>query len=142
MPQSILNNLKIQNFRLLENVEIPQLGQINLIVGQNNAGKSTVLEALCIYESLGSPILLEKLLVKHDESEDITNGEGILSVENFFPNRLFPKNSDEIYIGNIDQTECVKMKPTYFTLEKSEQGLENSILQRRVRKEHEKTSIT
>jgi len=139
MPQ--LNNLKIQNFRLLKNLEIPQLGQINLIVGNNHAGKSTVLEALCIYESLGSPLLLEELLEKHDELEDITDGEGMLSVENFFTNRSFPQNGDGIYIGNTDQTEYVSMQQTYFTLEKSDLELENSILQRRVRRELEKTAL-
>jgi AAA15 family ATPase/GTPase len=138
MPQ--LNNLKIRNFRLLQNLEIPQLGQVNLIVGKNDAGKSTVLEALCIYESLGSPLLLEKVLEKHDELEDITNGEGILSVENFFTNRSFPQNG-EIYIGNTDQTEYVKMKQTYFTLEKSEQESEDSFILQRVRKEIKKAAI-
>ena len=73
MPQ--LNNLNIQNFRLLENLEIARLGQINLFVGKNHAGKSTVLEALCIYESLGSPLLLEQLLDKHDELEAISDGD-------------------------------------------------------------------
>ena len=111
MPQ--LNNLNIQKFRLFENLEIPQLGQINLFVGKNHAGKSTVLEALCIYESLGSPLLLEKLLEKHDELEAITDGEGLLSVENFFTHRVFPQNGEEIYIGNIDHTEYVRMKQTY-----------------------------
>ena len=140
MPQ--LNNLNIQNFRLLTNLEIPQLGQINLIVGKNHAGKSTVLEALCIYDSLGSPLLLEKLLEKHDELEKITDGEGMLSVENFFTNRSFPQNGKGIYIGNTDQTEYVSLKPTYFTLEKSDQESEDSFpLRRRVRKELEKAAI-
>jgi AAA15 family ATPase/GTPase len=139
MPQ--LNNLKIQNFRLLQNLEISQLGQINLIVGKNHAGKSTVLEALCIYESLGSPLLLEKLLEKHDESEGITDGEGALSVNNFFTNRSFSPKGEEIYIGNTDGTEFISMKPTYFTLEKSDEEVENLFLRRRVRKELEKTSL-
>jgi len=137
MPQ--LNNLNIQKFRLFENLEIPQLGQINLFVGKNHAGKSTVLEALCIYESLGSPLLLEKLLEKHDELEAITDGEGFLSVENFFTHRVFPQNGEEIYIGNIDHTEYVKLKPTYFIWEKSEK-LEDNIPQR-VRKELKKADI-
>jgi AAA15 family ATPase/GTPase len=136
-----LNNIKIKNFRIFKDLEIQQLGQINLIVGKNDAGKSTVLEALCIYESLGSPLLLEKLLEKHDELENITNGEGVLSIENFFTNRVFPQNGEEIYIGNIDRTEYVSMKHTYFTLEKSEQEQEDSILRRRVRKELETAAI-
>ena len=41
-----LDSLKIKNFRILEDVTIEKLGHVNLIVGKNNSGKSTVLEAL------------------------------------------------------------------------------------------------
>lgn len=130
-----LTNLKIQNFRLLKDVEIQQLGRVNLIVGKNNAGKSSVLEALRIYESLGSPLLLETLLKEHDEMEEATTGEGILSVENFFPNRTLPQNGEKIYIGNLEQTEYVTLKPIYFTLATSDKNHEGSFLRRRVRTE-------
>lgn len=135
----MLTNLKIQNFRLLKDVEIPQLGRINLIVGKNNAGKSSVLEALRIYESLGSPLLLETLLKEHDEVEA---GEGVLAVENFFTNRTFPDPGESIYIGNSEQTEYVSLKPVYFTLGNSEQDQEGGFFRRRVRTELDPTELT
>ncbi len=43
----ILNSLEIQNFRLFRHLRIERLGRVNLIVGQNNIGKTCLLEALC-----------------------------------------------------------------------------------------------
>ena len=42
----MFKRLHLSNFRGFENVEIDQLRQINLITGKNNAGKSTLLEAI------------------------------------------------------------------------------------------------
>jgi AAA15 family ATPase/GTPase len=41
----MLNSLEIKNFRSLESFQVKKLGQVNLIVGKNNSGKSSVLEA-------------------------------------------------------------------------------------------------
>jgi AAA15 family ATPase/GTPase len=41
-----LDSLTIHQFRGLRDVELKDLGQINLFVGINNSGKTTVLEAL------------------------------------------------------------------------------------------------
>ena len=46
---AMLNSLVIKNFRMLEDFSVEKLGRVNLIVGKNNSGKSTVLEALRIY---------------------------------------------------------------------------------------------
>ncbi len=45
----MLKSLCIKNFRLLEDFQVPKLGRVNLIVGKNNSGKSSVLEAIRIY---------------------------------------------------------------------------------------------
>ena len=62
-----LDSLKIQNFRMLEDFEVEKLGQVNLIVGKNNSGKSTVLEALRIYAGNADRHLLEEIAKSHDE---------------------------------------------------------------------------
>lgn len=40
------SNLEIHNLRSIKNLKIEELGQFNLFVGENNCGKSTVLEAM------------------------------------------------------------------------------------------------
>lgn len=44
-----LENLTIERFRGLRDLELKDLGQVNLFVGPNNSGKTSVLEAIAIY---------------------------------------------------------------------------------------------
>ncbi|MEQ1528516.1 MAG: AAA family ATPase [Methylococcales bacterium] len=75
----MLNNLRIRNFRMLEDLEISKLGRVNLIVGKNNSGKSTILEVLRIYAGKANPKLLREILSEHDEFFELRNE---LSTEN------------------------------------------------------------
>ncbi len=42
----MFKSIKINNLRAIKELEINNLGQVNLLVGQNNCGKTTILEAL------------------------------------------------------------------------------------------------
>ncbi len=42
----MFKSIKIKNLRAISDLEIENLGQVNLIVGQNNCGKTTILEAI------------------------------------------------------------------------------------------------
>ena len=44
-----LERLIIHQFRGLRDVELPELGRFNVLVGLNNSGKTTVLEAIATY---------------------------------------------------------------------------------------------
>ncbi len=129
----ILKNLRIKNFRLFKNLEFNHLGRINLVVGRNNAGKSTVLEALRIYAAVGSPRLLQELLKSHNEAGA---SKGRFRFESFFPDNFSPTEEEKepiIYIGNIDQDDYLTMKNTYFVLEEpstADSGDEKSLLRR------------
>lgn len=71
----MLSELIIQNFRVLANFEVSRLGRINLIVGKNNAGKSSVLEALRIYAGHANRALLDSIALEHDETlQDLFTG--------------------------------------------------------------------
>ena len=39
----VLDSLEIKNFRAFKHLRIEKLGRVNLIVGKNNVGKSSVL---------------------------------------------------------------------------------------------------
>ena len=45
----MLKSLEIQNFRCFESFRLEQLGQVNLLVGSNNSGKTSILEALKLF---------------------------------------------------------------------------------------------
>jgi len=54
----MLKTLKIENFRCFQEFELQQLGRLNLLVGTNNSGKTSILEAI---QLLTSPYNLEIL---------------------------------------------------------------------------------
>ena len=91
----MLDSLLIKNFRSLENFEVSKLGRVNLIVGKNNSGKSSVLEALRIYAGNAHRLLLESIARGHDERYRTLDGEqldadSLLPFQDFFTGRCFP----------------------------------------------------
>ncbi|MEH2112332.1 AAA family ATPase [Nostoc sp.] len=42
----MLKTIKIDNFRSFQSFELQKLGRINLLVGKNNIGKTSILEAI------------------------------------------------------------------------------------------------
>ncbi|WP_373529197.1 AAA family ATPase [Nostoc sp.] len=58
----MLESFQIRNFRLFDHLEVKRLGNVNLIVGRNNAGKSTFLEAVELYASNASPMNILELV--------------------------------------------------------------------------------
>lgn len=103
----MLNSLEIKNFRILEDFKVSKLGRVNLIVGKNNSGKSSVLEALCIYAGNAHRELLEQIATGHDEKYPQRKTEQIesdiqLPFEDFFVGRQFPQDETlAISIGEI-----------------------------------------
>jgi len=49
MSELTLDSLRIQNFRRFKDLTIDRLGRVNLIVGKNNVGKTSLLEGLQLY---------------------------------------------------------------------------------------------
>ena len=73
MGNLILNSLEIRNFRGFQHLTIEHLGRVNLIVGKNNIGKSSLLEALQLYARRGSPELIWDILGTRDENRQPTS---------------------------------------------------------------------
>ncbi|SHE19511.1 AAA family ATPase [methanotrophic endosymbiont of Bathymodiolus puteoserpentis (Logatchev)] len=115
----MLNSLEIKNFRSLEDFQVKKLGRINLIVGKNNSGKSSVLEALRIYAGNANKGLLEKIAQGHDEkcfveSSDQESFNGVLPFEDLFTGRKFPVGEVPIVIGELgNEEEALKIYHVY-----------------------------
>lgn len=121
-----LESLEIKNFRSLVSFQVKKLGQVNLIVGKNNSGKSSVLEALRIYAGSANRKLLERIAQSHNEKYRFNEGEElsafdtVLPFEDFFTGREFPENDDGIVIGSIED-ERKKLNINHaFLIEKEE----------------------
>lgn len=61
----MLADLRIQNYRLFDDLTIKGLRRINLFIGKNNSGKSTVLEAVALLAGGYSPEILFRLNWEH-----------------------------------------------------------------------------
>ena len=103
----MLNSLEIKNFRSLKDFHVSKLGRVNLIVGKNNSGKSSVLEALRIYAGNAQRGLLEQIASGHDETyrqeDNEQNGSDMqLPFEDLFTGRQFPQDETlAISIGEV-----------------------------------------
>lgn len=119
-----LDSLRIRNFRMLDDFQVPSLGRVNLIVGRNNSGKSTVLEAIRILAARGNPRLLISILTDHDEtalleSEPAGLGDELIAngFRYLFPERRFPTVDDfSIRIGETN-SDLLKIEHLYFRTE-------------------------
>jgi len=56
MTNTQLESFEISNFKKFDKIVVKDIGKINLIVGDNNVGKTTLLEALSLSESLNQSV--------------------------------------------------------------------------------------
>ena len=68
MAKLILDSLEIKSFRAFQHLLVPHLARVNLVVGKNQVGKTSLLEALWLYARRGAPLLMWELLKARDES--------------------------------------------------------------------------
>ena len=94
----MIHSAKISGFRGLKEFELNGLGRINLLVGMNNSGKSSVLEALSIFATDGNPVSIWNTM--------FTRGEQLL-IENIVGRPIQPEmdvshlfNGHELKIGS------------------------------------------
>lgn len=62
-----MKSIYIKNFKNLSELQIDKLSRVNLIIGRNNVGKSTLLEAISTYLAKGSDAWLRKILARRGE---------------------------------------------------------------------------
>jgi energy-coupling factor transporter ATP-binding protein EcfA2 len=64
----MISSLTIEGFRCFERLEMGGLGRVNLIVGKNNSGKTSVLEALHLLCRDGDPAVVWDLATRRGET--------------------------------------------------------------------------
>ncbi len=80
----MLKSLKIENFRGFEEFELKQLGRINLLVGENNSGKTSVLEAIQLLTARNDLAPLSRLMIERGEFIEDANGQKELEIRHLF----------------------------------------------------------
>ncbi|HUW35593.1 MAG TPA: AAA family ATPase [Planctomycetota bacterium] len=69
-----LPSLLIKGFRGFRSLKIERLGRVNLIVGKNSSGKSSLLEALRLYACEAHPAVIMEILEARNEVIDLAEG--------------------------------------------------------------------
>ena len=129
-----MKSLLIESFKNIKRLQLENLKTVNLIVGKNNIGKSTLLEAIALYLSQGVPPYLVQLLerrgelVSRQDETDEERKEHFLSF--FYEYKESYKKSDYVFIGENDSDPFgVRLNQVYVKerLEKDEDGNERRI---------------
>jgi AAA15 family ATPase/GTPase len=119
---------------MLEDLEISKLGRVNLIVGKNNSGKSSILEALRVYSGNANPELLRRILISHDEYFNFTPPQNTESnnnwygLRNFFTNREFPVDDNTFISITSNDSTLIKIEHIFYYIKEERVTDENGII--------------
>ncbi|WP_080058926.1 AAA family ATPase [Spirosoma aerolatum] len=69
----MLNSLEIRNYRNLRHLTIEKLGRVNLLVGKNNTGKTSVLEAISLLACKANLQWISKIFEERGEDASSTS---------------------------------------------------------------------
>lgn len=130
MEQLLLTSFEVQGFRAFTHLEMPRLTRVNLIVGKNNTGKTSLLEALRIYGTKGDPATIAEILGAREEMGYGSFGQDYLaalesSVEQLFSRDRKSADSPRLRIGQVNQGSPVEvtLESVVVTRERGESSL-------------------
>ena len=92
------SSIRIQNYRGLESFQMRGLGRVNLLVGTNNCGKTSILECIQLLRSAGNPHVLSSIAGRRGEWGYASEGDAraplgtrseLLDLSHLFANRQF-----------------------------------------------------
>ncbi|UGQ48878.1 AAA family ATPase [Massilia endophytica] len=136
----MLDSLMIRNYRSIESMDIERLGNVNLIMGGNNAGKSTLLEALRVYCGRADPNLLNEIAIARGETSfDSREMSTSLLESEIFESMFFGRRYNElgdpgIYIGESKPINFVEITRAWLSevadVKEAEDGVEPHIRRR------------
>ena len=100
-------DIKITNFKGIDHLEINDIKRVNIFVGKNNSGKTSVLEAIYLITGIVSPAFLHYI--------NSFRGESILEPDDFslFFHKGDTKKNIQIEGKNKDNNSLLCIKPKY-----------------------------
>lgn len=114
-------NIEIKNFRGIEHLTIDDFSRVNVFLGQNSSGKSSILECLLLIMGMSSPDLPHNL----NKLRSRNNVTGVADVRYMF-NNLILSNSPEITVQLANDVQRhLKMSLSYVFDEKEQTVQQN-----------------
>ena len=90
------SSIRIQGYRGLDSFRMEGLGRVNLLVGTNNSGKTSILECIELLQSAGNPQVLWSIASRRGEWGFVNEEPGrvpagprreVLDISHLFANR-------------------------------------------------------
>lgn len=133
MPRNSLDSVRIDGFRGLRNLRLDDMGLINILVGGNNSGKTSILEALAILCNPLDPFEWVSMVRRRDfggldeshvqslrwcfpqdgraaNPDELTSGECTIWCDGGFPLRKLRATYEEI-VGDPNLVGSLKAEP-------------------------------
>ena len=88
----MLETLRLDGFRSFDSYELSALARVNLLVGRNNCGKTSLLEAIELLAAKGDPFVLLRSLDRRGEANRAPDSEGRMP--------LWRANSAHLFYGH------------------------------------------
>jgi AAA15 family ATPase/GTPase len=98
----MLKSLKIKNFRCFEEFDLPQFGRVNLLVGKNNSGKTSVLEAIHILDSFSLLPFIEAIERRGEYSNNTKEKKDIYGIKHLYSGHHFSPDKNINISGKVD----------------------------------------
>lgn len=119
----MITSLHLTNYRGFERYELNGLAQVNLIVGKNNSGKTSLLEAFqiveansldAVYRSLRTTALNRgEVVLVEDESEISRKKSTVPCFRHFFHQRQFLSDPNAHVVVNADDEKIIDFAVDY-----------------------------
>lgn len=90
-------NIEINNFRGIDHLKIDDFSRVNIILGQNSSGKSSVLEAIAMLMSMSNPEVPQKI----NAARARASFSNFIDIKYFFRN-MDVSNPPEVYSEQTD----------------------------------------
>jgi AAA15 family ATPase/GTPase len=100
----MLKSLKIENFRCFEEFKLSQLGRVNLLVGKNNSGKTSILEAIHILEAVDISPFWEAIERRKEYLDNSKESSNLSSISHFCFGHDITRINDVTISDNTDDT--------------------------------------
>jgi AAA15 family ATPase/GTPase len=104
----MLRTLRIKNFRCFQTFELQQLGKLNLLVGTNNSGKTSILEAVQLLTSQSNLESLQEVMIGRGEyilSNERSGGRELDIRHLFYGHEIDVGSKFSIFDGNHNDGE-------------------------------------
>ncbi len=141
----MIHDLSVDNYRSFAKLRLPSLSRVNLIVGMNNSGKTSLLEAIFLLSSQGSLSCLSEILRSREErvnSDAVRRYDGSRAGSSRYAYTVFymfhqdPIRSDAIRALDVSSTPEIRIRSEHQMITVRASKYETEIVQESLFPDH------